>query len=104
MRVLVIEQRGTDAVAIVRPVRKRYTADQGRVTEPLADYYAEVFGKAVNGDARLHADACSCPACGGAGEPAWRPWDVVEADTLPPRESRNRWRLRDGAVVVVSEG
>lgn len=108
MRLLLIEQRDTDTIAVIRPVRQQRVGDDGR-RESLADYYDDVWARSVDGDPRLHADGCRCAACCRRtdcthkrhGKPQWRTWTVIEGDELPPRESRERWRIRDGGITVI---
>lgn len=54
------------------------------VVESDAEYYADVFDRAISNDPSL----------------ADRPYTDLEDSELPPRASRDRWRLRDGRVVV----
>jgi len=79
MLILVIDRPG-DSVAVFTPMRPKFD------TESWADYYADIFSRQL----------------AKAPELAGLPYAYIEQSELPPtREHRDRWRLRDGRVVVV---
>lgn len=74
-----VYERADGTVAVVNPAPKSRRPDESE-----ADWYARTMARAEEATPELQG----------------RPFVDCEAADLPPRETRARWRLRDGKVRV----